>query len=215
MTKRERLIAMVVGGAIGVYALDRFVYTPQREAYGEAVKQVQAEQKLLDNETRVVRLRTPNERKWQEHKEKGLLNDPLLAVQQLATHLNRWAGEQNLQVGAMSMDPTPQPVSKPGGKAGEREPGFMRVGCKFSVTGGMAQLSNFLAQIQNSQIPIRISALTVTTKAEGQDNQEMNLTVSTIILSDGRPVQASANTQRPSASSQPGGSQTQPSSRGG
>lgn len=215
MTKREQMIALAVGGALGIFALDRFVVSPLMAAQDNAARLVAAEQKLLDDETRLIQLRSANERKWQEHKQKGLLSDPQLAVNQLATHLNSWAAEQNLQVGTMSMDPTPQPVNKPGGRAGEREPGFMRVGCKFSVTGGMGQLANFLNRIQTAEIPIRISALSITTKSEGQDNQEMSLTVSTIILSDGKPIQANAQQRQTPAASQPGGSTSAPASRRG
>lgn len=216
MNKREQTIAICVGAAIGLFGLDRFVITPLMAKASDTRALYQKEATDFEIERGKVNNRAAYQRKWEQYKAQGLLSDGNTSQQEVARYLKGWADEQELQLGAFQFPSAPIPVQRPDGKPGVKLPDFFRVSVKFAVTGRMAQIANFLSHIQHAEIPIRISEMTISTKSEGFDAQELSLTVSSLIMQAPGSVAA-----RPPSASQPARSTSGPaenratSNRGG
>jgi hypothetical protein len=83
----------------------------------------------------------------------------------------------------VKVNPTEVPVIKVGGKQSDKEKAFLKLTARFTGSGGMEQVGRFLWQVQTSNIPVRITDMSISTRKENTDDLELAVGISTIYLS--------------------------------
>lgn len=171
LSQRERYIAIGVGAALGLLALDRFVLNPYKERRDQLeVDQTVAVQKI-DDANRLFQKQRRMQRVWAKmNADGGLKTDPTDAASQVLNAMQDWAQESAINLVSRKEERT-----TPEGR-------FLQIGFHFTGTGSMASISKLLWRLETAPIPVRITDVQVTPRKEGTDDLQMQLSVSTLCL---------------------------------
>ncbi len=183
--RREKIIALVLIGALGILAFDQYALTP----YFDARKNVSADleaattrerkaSRLLNNQARV-------ERAWRELLAGPLKTDPAAAESQALHAVRDWA--QNSRVDLQSLKPERI------GRTGD----FQQIRVQATGTGTTAAVSALLSQVESAKIPMRVNELRLTSRKEGTDDLSFSLSVSTVLFSPAPEKTPGARTATP------------------
>ena len=170
-SKRERYVAIAVGAAVAIFALDRYLLSPYLSRL-EKVRVDQQEATLtLDQQSKLFREQRQLRKVWSEMRSGGsLVSDSFQAEAQLMQALQTLADETGVKVSGRKAE---QPV---------REGDFYRTGVQFGGTGSTASISKFLWRLETAPLPIRVSEMTLRSRQENTDNLTVNLNVSTLSI---------------------------------
>ena len=170
-SKRERIIGLVTAGVLAVLALDRLVLTPltdRRTRLGEDIAKAELELQeadgLFKNNKRMTQ-------KWNVMLAGGLKSDVPESQVQALHALRDWAQESGLP---------PLMLLKPDRVDTQKQ--FQIVTIKATAAGSMRSISEFLWRIQESDIPLRVTDMQISTRKEGTDDLMLQLGLSTLCL---------------------------------
>jgi hypothetical protein len=171
LSKRERYVAV---GAISVVSLMAIYYI----LIGP----------LLDKKSELdlkVHDRTLDVRRAERLVDDGKRLGPVLA-QRIAGPLKKNQSDaesqmlQSIAEWARGARMTPPSIEKPDRIEKEKE--FSRMTFRASATGTMAQIGNFLFRLHTSNVPVRITEMTLAAHKEATDDLTLQLGISTIFL---------------------------------
>jgi hypothetical protein len=182
LSKRERLIVIVTGAAVGIFGFDRFLISPLMARQAALSSEIDTATVALEKDRALVNKKPALDRKWTQLISGGLKRDQSEAQSQVLNSLNEWANEAGLDAVTIGGGSSAQVPSKPG-KPNEKEKAFLRMTCRASGKGGMAQIGRFIWRIQTAAIPLRITDLAISTNREATDDLQVNIGLSTIFLS--------------------------------
>ncbi len=182
LSKRERMIMLVVGLAAGAFVLDRFVVTP----WSEGLDQMQADRKRVDDKLSEAEKTTKKgslaTRKWREVRASGLPQDPSMTESKLLNSIRGWAQESGMTL--VSLRPDRTSSSK----------GLSQLSFQATGTGSMRQITSFLYRIETAKMPVRIHEVQLASKTEGSDDLTLQLHVSSL-WEEAKTAEAAAQTQ--------------------
>src|SRR5207244_11753494 len=97
-----------------------------------------------------------------------------------------WAQDAAMSLSSVKPDRQPEKIGD-----------FYRISFRATGTGQMSQISRFLYHLQTTNLPVRITDLTLTTRKEGADDLTLSLGIATIYLApeadkSGRPNQTAS-----------------------
>ena len=165
---REKVIAIVAGVAIGAYVLDSVLITPLFNRLGDAESRAGLARAEIARGQSVQQTRLVAARVWKGLTTDTLKSDRSAAESQLLNGARVWA--QQAGVNLISLKPEQR----------EAERGFGRIDVRAQASGKMESLSRFLYLIEQSQIPVRLSDLTLNSRKDGQDDLSLQIGLSTI-----------------------------------
>jgi hypothetical protein len=197
------MIAMTMGAVLGVGALNWIVVNPLLESRDQLDAAVEHAKEDLATANRMIVARPRYTTDWNNILDQGLTDDFAAAQALLLDNLAGWIQQSNLTLKNISPGGTPQQVTKPGGKPGEKMKGFMRITCKLVANGAMAQIVDLVRSIQSAGIPVRINEMSISaegTSPNGTNDLLVTLGVSTIYLV---PDTVKPGEQPPSPTSRP------------
>jgi hypothetical protein len=183
LSKRELYIGIGVGAIVGVLALDSWVLTPLANAHSQLLTDVDRETKQRIADNRLVNREHPlNQQRWKSLTLGTLKQDQSQADSQILNNLSDWVQEAGLSVETLVTARVPQPVQRAGER--EREKAFLKLTGRFVGSGSMAQLGRLIWRIQKSDIPVRITELSINSKKPDgtADELQIVLGVSTLFL---------------------------------
>ena len=166
MKKREKILAWVIAGLIGVFVIDQVVVSRVIETF-DAIEQERAavEQKLIEARVLVNNQRAINQ-KCDAYAASALPgNDPDAALQLIT----QWALDAGMSV---------QVYTSGRQIEGER---FDRKVFTFSATGKMQSVEGFLWSLRTAEIPLRIETCTLNSRDENKDELALTLMLTTIL----------------------------------
>ncbi|MGC4034215.1 MAG: hypothetical protein QM754_21255 [Tepidisphaeraceae bacterium] len=168
MTAREKTIAICVGAAVGLLALDQYLLQPMFDRLSSADALIEQHQTELNDAETLMQTRNRAKRKWNETAKKSIMTDASSAEQQMAVRVSELAERANLKLSTSKAE------------KGERTRGFDVWGDKRTATGNMQQIGRFLYELQHTDIPIRVTDLNITSRKDATDDLTLSLSLSTI-----------------------------------
>jgi len=170
MSKREKMIAYITGGALGLFVLDYVAIDPLMAHREQLVTKVtQARTDLTAAQHTIDKGKVMNKR-WGEMQKSGLGTDPSAAEAMAQNALNAFAYDARLQLTSNKPERT------------ERVKQFNQITIRATATGNQESIGRFVYRIQTADIPLRISDIQVNARKEGTDDLTLQLSVSTIAL---------------------------------
>ena len=169
LSPREKYIAIGVGAAVVLYALDAAVLTP----YSDRLTAI--EQETVDAETHLAAqsdlFKANRDLKvvWTAMTRGGLSPDWSVADSQLAQALLKWAGDAGVSVTSV----------KPDRSAVEN--GFQVISYHFTCNGSTPEVTKLLWDIETATIPVRLTDVQITPRKEGTDDLTIQFGVSTLV----------------------------------
>ena len=169
-SQRERYIAIGTAAAIGLLALDYFIFSPyfdQRNALdtrsADLTQKVADGKALLERQQRLQKV-------WAEMQRGGLNVDSSTAESQALHAVIDWADASGLTLtGIRPGKTTPQ------GK-------FLVISFVVTGTGAMPDIARMLWSLESASIPIRVSDMQLKPRKEGTDDLLATFTLSALCL---------------------------------
>jgi len=170
LSKRERLIAITMLLAVGLFLLDRVVLTPlqdRKEAMArerdQALSDLERARALFDRSKQLAP-------RWKQAREAGLQSD-VAASESAALHAVRnWAQESGLTLSSL------RPVRSTSPQTGA----LREIILQTSGTGPMRAVVGFLTRLETSSAPMRVADLQLGTRKEGYDDLTLQLRISAL-----------------------------------
>ena len=192
-TTRENYFMIAVAAAVGLWAVDRYAWTPYTDAQTAVAAEREAVQRELDDFEILTRRHQKMRRVWSEMRAAGVESSPSEAERKMLHALRAWA--QDAGIAHLSL--RPERVNK--------EHGFVQVVVHATGSGNTAAVAKFLWSIESATtIPVRVDDVHLTPAKEGADELQMNLSASTLCATRetqkpgaGRPTVALAGEGRP------------------
>jgi len=173
LSKRERYIAVALGAALGVLALDHFVINPYTSFYEQLAKDKQkvgedqhANHVLFDQHRDLQKV-------WNAMLTGGLKRTRAEAEQQMIDTVVEWAQESG--VGRLSWKPERTVTDK----------GFEQISYHATGTGPMAAVARLLWRLETAPIPLRVQDVNLSSHTEGTDDLQLSMSISTISMIPG------------------------------
>lgn len=177
MNEREKKIAIFVGVAVGLYGIDQWLLEPYFDDLNKADDQIAHYQTALSDGNGVLQNRLKASKHWKEISTGFVQADASAAESSLLNRIHDCAQRANLFVSSYKTE-----------KA-EKEKGYDRISVKPTAVGTMQQISRFLYELRQSDIPVRVGELQITARKEGVDDLSLALTLTTIIQPPATPQQ--------------------------
>lgn len=173
LSKRERMIAIVVAAAVGLFVFDRFALTPYSEARTQVLDELDRTTKDLANADRLFDQRKSLTKSWTAAGNGGIKANRSLAESQAQQAVLDWARSAGVNVASL----------KP--ERDQQQNGLQVISFHVNCTGSMLGLSKLLYSLETAPIPIRLNDLQITPRREGTDDLTLQMGVSTLaILAD-------------------------------
>ena len=176
LNTRERYIAIGVGVVVLLYIADSFFFTPELDALSQANRLIEAHQQDLQNNNGVMQNSLTARRKWKALTANHLASDASTAEVELLARVRDAAERAGLSLGQQNRSQH------------EKQGGFETITRRFSGEGTMARLSQFLYILDESDLPLRVVDLSVSSKKDGTDDLEIQLGIATLYDSPATPV---------------------------
>jgi len=164
LSTRERLILIATMLIIMIFALDRFILTPALNARGEILNQKQELIREMEKASELFQQKSTVSPKWEEMINGGLNSDVSSIESIVLNALRTWA--QNYGLTLSSIKP-----EREKGQGGIMQEILFNVAC----SGNMSSVGQFLWQIENTTLPLRITEFQLGSREE--DGKEMSLQV--------------------------------------
>ena len=163
LSKRERYIGIATALVVGVLALDRVVVEPllaQRDALDADIANLRQD---LDRANTLFRNHRTMSRRWAELSTGQINRNASEAESQVQNAVRDWA--QDAGVSLSSVTPA----------RSDKEKDFQKITFRAAAAGGMQQIARFLYRIQEADIPVRVTDLTLSSHREGGQSDELTL----------------------------------------
>jgi len=172
-SKREQIIFVALAAVLAVLVLDWWIVTPllDRSAEVEARKAVLLSE-MANAENLLQRRRVIGPR-WRQMLAEGMKHDPAEAESQVLHALGKWADDAGLDL--VSLKP----------ERSTKETLLPEIDIRAAGTGSMAAVSRFLWQLETARIPVKVKALQIGSRKEGQDDLSLQVQISTLYFPGG------------------------------
>jgi hypothetical protein len=173
LSRRERIIGILVLIALAALALDHYVLSPllaQRAALGARREQLEADMQRAGSLLKRRRLIAPE---WRKMLSSGLKRDPAEAESQILHALRNWSEEAGLSLTSLKPERSTD-------KAALRE-----ITVHAAGTGGMYAVSRFLWHLETAAIPVKVKRVHVISRKAGTDDLSLQVRLSTLYLASG------------------------------
>lgn len=170
VSKRERYVLIATAAVVGLLVLDWFILTPLLTRKSELDQAIVKARDELDNADRLFvnsRRATPT---WNKMVNGALKKNASEAESQVLHSVRDWAADAGMTLSSVKPDRT------------EKDKEFIRTNFRATGAGGMAQISRFLWNLQNSDIPVRITDLQIGSRKDGTDELTLQLGMTTLYL---------------------------------
>jgi hypothetical protein len=180
LSKREKYIGIGASIAVGLLILNSVILDPllaQQSDLETKIVTAKADKKADDDlmdqagraSVRWIAMLTP----------KGtMLKDESLATSQLYNNISEWSRDAGLN---------PPPALK-SDRGAEKVKDFQQISVHASITGTMSQVSRFVWDVQNSNVPVRITELQVSSRKSGSDDLKVEMDIATVYFSPTLPT---------------------------
>ncbi|HEX8323377.1 MAG TPA: GspMb/PilO family protein [Tepidisphaeraceae bacterium] len=175
MNKREKTIAICVGAAVGLLALDQWLLGPYFTRLSKADDLIARHQSALSDGNTVLQTRLRASKHWRDIAAGKVTADASAAESQLLNRVRDCAQRANLQLTSLKSEKS------------EKEKGYERVSVKPTGTGSMGQIGRFLYELKmTTDMPVRVNDIQIISRKDGADDLSVSLALSTIYQAVGQ-----------------------------
>jgi hypothetical protein len=167
LSKREQMIVVVTAIAFGLLLGNKFVYEPFSEKRTALVDERDKLAKELEDVKLLMQRRDRDKAKYRQLTTDGFKDDAD-ADNRVSKALNEWADKCGLTTSA----------TRPERVAGDKD--LQEYKWMFSGTGNLSAAASFIWEIERSDMPIKITSMTLGSTSDSGDQMSLTLGVSAV-----------------------------------
>jgi hypothetical protein len=185
-TKRERIIMIAAGAALGLLVVDQYVLGPVLESREQLSIARQSLTRELAEANRLRQASVRANQRWKAFRAAGLRQDVAGGESGFLNALRGWSAQKQLPLTSIRPDRSNTP------------PGLHDLTFQVSADGSMRAIAGFLYSAQTASMPVRIHELQLATRSAGTEELSMQIRIST--LWEDRPAASGVSSAVPSTS---------------
>lgn len=170
VSKRERYIVIATSIVVGLFALDWFIIEPLLARKSELDAAIATSRQKTNRAEHLLVTSRRAAKEWDQMVQGGLKKNASEAESQVLHNVRDWAQDAGMSVSAVKPERT------------EKDKEFIRTNFRATGVGGMSQISRFLWNLQNSDIPIRITDMQIASRKDGTDELTLQIGMATTYL---------------------------------
>jgi hypothetical protein len=167
LSKREQMIVVVTAIAFGLLIGNKFVYDPYHEKRAALVDERDKLAKELEDVKLLVKRRDRDQAKYKQLTTDGFQSDAD-ADNKVSKALEEWSGKCGLNTSS----------TRPERVAGDKD--LQEYKWMFSGTGNLSAAASFIWEIERSELPIKITSMTLGSTSDSGDQMSLTLGVSAV-----------------------------------
>jgi hypothetical protein len=171
LSPRERTIAIVVGGVIGLFVIERMAVAPYLEKRRELSDRIAAQEIEVDKNRTLFAQKKKLDVVWRDLKVGGLRSDSGEADSQLSHVLTDWTRDTGFSEPSYKTEYLPPTKT-----------GFIEIKTQVQAKGPLAALARMLWNLETATIPVRVNDMTISTPDPGRDALQVQLGISTLSI---------------------------------
>lgn len=160
---RQRLLAIVAGAAIGLFALDSLVVKPYLEAWRDRRDRIESLDQQLVRGRALLERADALEQRWESMQRQALPADRSVAEDTVLRAAARWARESRVNFTSL----TPQ--------WRQPEPGYELLECRAGITGSLGEIARFLFELERDTVAVRVDELQLSSEDDRGRQLSANL----------------------------------------
>ena len=168
LSKRERYAGIIAIAVLVVLVFDQLVFSKLMTRREELAVQLENRSKELNEAQENLETSRRAGTRWAEISRGALARDGSSAENRVLTSVSEWAREAGMALSSLKPERT------------EKEGEFIKITFRATGTGQMNQIGRFLHRVQTSNVPLRISDLTLTSRKEGVDDLTASVGIATV-----------------------------------
>lgn len=172
LSKRERQIAIVAIAVVMIFAIDRYVWTPIMEEKDRVLIEKQGLLAEMQHADKIFKQRTQMGQEWEEMKKGGLGSSASTTESRILNAIRQWSQDYGLILSSI----------KPDHKKGEGD--MQEIIFHVVCNGTMATVGQFLWQIENTTLPLRITEFQLGSRGEDGRDMSLQLRLSALYLAE-------------------------------
>jgi uncharacterized protein with von Willebrand factor type A (vWA) domain len=165
--KRQKLLVIVAGVAVGLLLLENFVRIPLANVWRAHATEIARLQEQVTQGRATIARGPQTQRVWAEMQANALPAEPAQAEQDVISAFDRWGRANSIELGSI------RPQWKRGGTDK-----YSLLECRVDATGALPALSRFLYELERSPLALRVDAVEVMSRDDSGQRLTLSLTVS-------------------------------------
>jgi hypothetical protein len=178
LPKRQRLLLILAGAVVALFALDSVVIEPLIKSWQErSAAMAKLEKNLAAGRSLIARADRTG-KLWADMKAGAFPADASQAEQELLSAFDGWGRFCGIEVGSI----------RPQWKRGANDR-YSLLECRVDATGSLSNLSRFLYEVERSPLAIRVDTVELVARDDGGQRLALGLLVTGLRLSplEGKP----------------------------
>jgi hypothetical protein len=171
MSRREKILALVILGLGGLFVFDRLLIAPLTESFAAMNERTAQLEAQLTEARALVGMDSKIRRRWEAYRQAGLDRSTEAARIRVQAELSERAADSRFQVATLSS-----------GRVLTGDP-YDRLTFSLDGSGTLRQVHDFLYALQAADFPVRVTDCTVVRRRD-DDRLTVSMTLSTIIAAN-------------------------------
>lgn len=156
MTDAQRLAYLKITAisVVGLFVLDRFIFTPALAAWGEQGQRIDALRLQVERGQQLIDREDAIRRRWAQMTQENLPAEVSAAQDTAFQAIGRWVRDSGISVA--SLTPNWQ----------DHDEGYQTLEWRISATGTQATLSRFMYEMETDAVPVNLDEFEISTRNE-------------------------------------------------
>ncbi len=168
---REKMLAIITGGCVGLWLLNLFVITPLIDSWHGRSLKIAGLRKDIEQGTLLIRRQSAIDERWAGMQTNALSSDHTTAESQLFKAFDQWAQDSSVTL-----------VSQKSQQK-DTDEGYSTLDWRADLTGNMQSLLKFLWDAGKTPMGLKVQTVELTSRDDNGKQIALGLQVSGLILS--------------------------------
>ncbi len=161
INNRQQLLAIAAVVVVALFAGDKLLFTPLKDAWTARADQIHALRKQVEDGQGMIQREASIRRRWDNLRTNALPNDASLAEERLLKAIENWSQDSRIAINSMA----------PQMKRDAED--YASLECRVDATGTLPAISRFLYDIERDSMALRVETLEISSR--DSDGQQLTL----------------------------------------
>lgn len=167
---REKLLAIIAGGAVLLLVLNWVVFSPMIDSWHSRSKHITDLKRQIADGTQLIQRADVISSHWTDMQTNALDSNPAAAEAELLTAFNHWVNESGVTEGSFR----PQ--------FHDSEDNYATIDCRADVSGNMDAIRLFLHAMEKDPLAVKVDSLELSSRDDNGQQMSLALEMSGLIL---------------------------------
>ena len=168
---RQRLLAIIAIAIVGLFVLDKMVFTPLTESWKSRSERIAQLRKSIEQGSMLLQRESHTRRFWNDIRQSTLPVNASQAEKELLGAFEKWSADSGVSISSI----------RPQWKKGATDE-YSVLECRVDAAGTLAVLAKFLFYVESSPMAVKMENIEFTTRDKNGEQIALGLLISAVRL---------------------------------